>query len=182
MLFVSPHPGYQLLGIKQPNDNYNPTTGQYMSTTPGIDAEFVHGGCPSWAQEAVIDNPMFQQRWGGLPDDTDRHLYIATFDTTKAQAANGWDEATKKMVEDTLLNHPDNGNRYIVVKPPIEVSDLPWPNYTETHHFHVVKVAKEIGADLREVLEYEKNHRNRKVVVQALEEELGADVDELVPA
>lgn len=182
MLFVSPHPGYQLLGIRQPHDNYNPSSGQYVSTDPGIDAEFVHGGAPDWAVNAVIDNPQFKQMWSGLPDDVDRHLYISTYDTMKKQSENGWDNRTREFVEDTLLKHSDNGIRYIVVKPPQDLEDLPWPNFNQTHHYHIVKVAKEIGADLDQVLEYERTHKNRKVVVDALETELGRTEDDLVPA
>lgn len=182
MLFVSPHPQYQLLGIRQPNDNYNPSSGQYMSTTPGIDAIFVHGGCPSWAQDAVINMPMFQQRWTGLPDDVDRHLYIASFDTRKKQAAEGWNDHEREMVEQTLLNHPDHGSRYILVEQEVpEGGLLPWPNYEQTHAYHVLKTAQTIGADLETVLFYERNHENRKSVVAALEAEIGKPSD-LVPA
>lgn len=175
MLFVSPHPAYQLLGIRQPKIVRDPNSGEQIELTPGLDAEFVHGGCPSWAQDAAISNQAFQEKWSGLPDDVDRHLYISTFDTDKQAEARDWTPEEKELVERTLLRHSDFGSRYILMEMDEKVAELPWPNYNETHHFKIVERARDIGVDLEVVLEYEKTHKARPSVIEAVEAELAPD-------
>ena len=179
MLFVSPHPQYQLLGILQPQDIYHHGTGQYMHTVPGIDAEFTRGA-PGWAQDVALAHTPFQQRWGGLPDGTDFRTYVAMFDTDAEARENGWDEDAKDMVEQKLLNHPDFGVRYILATPPSETEEEPWPNYDNTHHSKVSIVAEDIGADIEYVLKYEREHKNRPFVVGKLEEKLTVSEDLVV--
>ena len=81
------------------------------------------------------------------------------------------------MVENFLLNHPDNGKYYTVAVPPAQVEGLPWPTFNELHHSRVLIVAKEIGADLAEVLAYEREHKNRPGVIEQLLEALGQSPD-----
>lgn len=177
MLFISPHPGYQLTGVIQAEEIYHEGTGRYLRTEPGVDAVFIHGGAPDWAAEQALANPTFQQLWGGLPDGVDRRLYIASYDTDKKAREENWDQADKDYVEEFLLNHPDFGYRYVLADAPEEVKALPWPNYDSTHHAQVVKVAKDIGVDLSYVLEYEQKHKNRPLVIERLTEAIGGQPD-----
>ncbi len=175
MLFISPHPLYQLLGITQEIVNYHPTNGRVLGTTPGIDAEFFHGGAPSWALEQAMANETFRGAWGGLPDGVNLGAYVSSFDTDLAAERLNWDDETKKFVEDFMLGYQDYGQRYFVAVPPQEVADLPWASYNDhnkTHHRRIVPIAREIGVPLQKVLDYETRNKNRPMVVAALEEAL----------
>jgi hypothetical protein len=172
LLFISPHPLYQLLGITQEVVSYHPTNGRVLGTTPGINAEFFHGGAASWAIEQALSNPAFRGAWGGLPDGVDYRAYVSTFDTDTEAERLGWDDDTKEYVEQFLLSYQDYGRSYILAVPPQEVADLPWPTFNETHHARIVIVAKEIGADLVKALEYERTHKARPFVIEALEQAL----------
>lgn len=185
MLFISPHPLYQLLGITEEIVEYHPTNGRPIRTIPGIHAEFFHGGAPSWALEQALANPVFQGAWGGLPDGVNYGAYVSSFDTDYQAEQRGWDEETKDFVEQFMLNYVDYGKMYVLADPPKEISDLPWPTFNELHHSRVVIVAKEIGADLQQVLEYERTHKARPMVIAGLEralEENPQPSEELVPA
>ncbi len=185
MLFISPHPLYQLLGITDELVDYHPTNGRVIRTTPGINAEFFHGGAPSWALEQALANPKFRGAWGGLPDGVDYRAYISTFDTNVAASQNRWDDDTKAYVEEFMLNHPHYGQYYIEAVAPTEIADLPWPNYNETHHSRIVITAREIGADLQKTLNYERKNKARPFVVDLLEKELAENpqpAEELVTA
>lgn len=184
MLFISPHAEFMLSGFLQPEDVYHEKTGRYITTRPGIDCQFRHGGAPDWAMEQALGNSRFQSLWNGLPDGTDRRMHVGTYDTDKRQAEEGWTDETRKQVEEFLLNDVAYGNRYILAEPPEHLRNLPWPNYDSTHHNSIVRVAKEIDVSLEFVLEYEQGHKNRPAVIEAIHRELGdeADVEELVPA
>lgn len=187
MLFISPHPSYQLTGIRPAQDVYHPASGAYMRTIPGIDAEFFIGGAPRWAVEQALANEKFQAAWSGLPDDAERRAYVGSYDTDAQAEQHGWDDETKEYVEQFLLNNVNYGTRYIAAEPPAATKAPPWPNYDNTHHFQVVKVMKDIGADPAYVLEYEREHKNRDSVMSAVEAELGtppaeSEPDELVAA
>lgn len=177
MLFISPHPGYILAGIKQQKNVYHEASGELIDTIPGIDAEFIHGGVPEWAQEIALENKQFQQRWGGLPEGVDPRMYIAKYDTRMEQDANGWDDETREMVENTLLKHSDFGSRYVVAETPKELDLPPWPNYDDIQWRQIVPTGREIGADFEYILAYEREHKNRPGVIEQLLEALGQSPD-----
>ena len=185
MLFISPHPQYQLLGIRHELIRYHPTNGREIGTTPGINAEFFHGGAPRWAIEQALSNPKFQGAWAGLPDGVDYGAYIATYDTDFQAEENQWDEETKEEVEQFLLNHRDYGERYTLASPPVRDGGEPWPGYDDLHHTRIINAARAIDANMQEVLAYEKANKNRPVVVKWLEREIDRNpqpAEELVSA
>lgn len=172
MLFISPHPLYQLLGITHEVVDYHPTNGRIIGTNPGINAEFFHGGAPSWAIDQALENSAFRSAWGGLPDGVNYGAYIGSFDTDDQARINGWDDETKEYVEQFMLGYQDYGKSYVLAEPPSEISELPWPTFNELHHSRVVIVAKEIGVNLQTVLDYERTHKQRPFVIEKLEKEL----------
>lgn len=185
MLFISPHPNYQLLGIVQEQDVYHPANGKYLRTEPPVSAEFFHGGAPSWALDQALVNPRFRSAWNGLPDGVDFRAYVSAFDTDYQAEQLGWDEERKEYVEQFLLNHTDYGQRYTLAIAPAELLEKPWPAYDDTHHMRIVLIAKEGGYDLVKCLEYERKHKNRPQVIKVLEEalvEAPAPDEDLVPA
>jgi hypothetical protein len=175
LLFISPHPQYQLVGIKKARDVHHPASGKYLHTEPGIYAEFFHGGAPHWAIEQALAHPPFQAKWQGLPDGTPLHAYVSSYDTDEQARVNQWDAETKQHVEEFMLNHPDYGDRYIKAVPVEETLDAPWATYDKTHHFQVAKIVKDLEIDPVYVLAYEKANGNRPSVVKALEELVPAE-------
>ena len=181
MLFASPHLLYQLVGIVQEEEVHHPQTGKFLRSNPGIDAEFFHGGAPRWVVEEVMNDPRFHAAWSGLPDDQPREAMISCYDTDLQAEQHNWDAATKQLVEETLLRHKDNGVRYFHLEPPHVTMAEPWRGYDTTHHFQVVKVAKELDVESqRYALEYERAHKNRDSVVGDLEKLIGDE--ELIAA
>jgi hypothetical protein len=172
LLFISPHPLYQLLGIRHEEPQYNEQSGRLIRVLPGINAEFFHGGAPSWAIDQALSNESFRSAWGGLPDGVNFGAYIGSYNTDDQAAMHGWDDETKEHVEQFMLNYQDYGRSYVMAVEPSEIADLPWPTYNELHHTRVISVAKEIGADFNKVLDYERKHKQRPVVIAALEREL----------
>lgn len=181
MLFVSCNVNLMIFGIRAPQPEYHPTTGELVREKPGINAQFTHGGVTNWAAEQALAYPPFQSHWNGLPDGVDRRAYISSYDTDFEAERHGWSDDEKRFVEDVLLKHSSYGRRFIRLESAEEQQIAPWPNYENTHWKQVVRVAQDIGADLGYVLEYEKAHGNRPAVVAGLEEAVGAPV-ELVEA
>ncbi len=182
MLFISPHPNFQLTGIIPSQDEHHPGSGQYLRTVPGVDAEFFHGGCPAWAIDQAMQTPQFVQRWSGLPDGVDYRAYVSSYDTKFQQEEKGWSDETREEVERFLLKHPAFGDRYIVADPPSVTKDPPWANYDQTHHKQIVSIAQQTGC-VEYAMEYEKEHKNRDSVITELLEVLQASPDEeFVPA
>lgn len=185
VLFISPHPQYQLLGIINEQDIYHPANGKYLRTEPAVNAEFVHSSPPSWAVDQALANPRFRSAWNGLPDGVDFRAYIGMFDTEAAQITYRWSDETREFVEDFLVNHPDNGLAFAVAELPEEMTGRPWPQYDQCHHMRIHIVAQELGKDLAEVKLYEQTHQNRPVVIQKLEEAMEGTpeaADDLVAA
>lgn len=185
MLFISPHPLYQILGIVNEQDVYHPTNGKYLRTEPAVNAEFFHSSPPQWATEQALANPRFQSAWNALPDGAMKQAYIGVFDTEAAQVANGWSDETREYVEEFLLSYPDYGLSYVKAELPEELLNKPWPNYDETHHMKIVKIAKETGTDLQVALDYERKHKARPRVIEELEAAIDVaptPTAELIPA
>lgn len=172
MLFISPHPQYQLLGIVQEKHNYHDANGAYLGTIPAVNAEFNHTAVPQWAADQALSNPRFRSAWNGLPDGVDYRAYIGSFDTEATQNILGWSDELRETVEQFMLNHPDYGLSFVVADLPLELSGKPWPEYDRCHHMQVHIVAKELGKDLHSVLAYEREHLNRPIVIKKLEESL----------
>lgn len=185
MLFISPHPNFQLTGIIPSRDEHHPATGMYLRTIPGVDAEFFHGGCPSWALDIALNTPQFLQRWKGLPDGVNYGAYVSSYDTKFQQEQHGWDDETREYVEEFLLKNAAYGERYILAESPQELQQPPWPTYDQTQWKQVVHLARETG-QLEYTLEYEQNHKNREGIVnqllEALQTDAPAEVEEPVPA
>lgn len=169
MLFISPHAQYQLLGIIQEQDVYHPANGKYLRTEPAVNAEFFHGGAPSYALEQALANPRFQSAWQALPDGAIYSAYVSSFDTDFQAEQQGWSEETKTFVEEFMLQHPDYGHRYALVVPPADLLEKPWPSYDDQHHKQIRVVAREGGYDIAKIIDYERKHKNRPTVIEDLE-------------
>jgi hypothetical protein len=183
LLFVTPHLLYQMTGIVQEEEVYHPTTGKFLRTNRGIDAEFYHGTAPRWAMEIVMHDPRFHAAWSGLPDEQPREAMVSAYDTDVQAEQHQWTPETKEHVEKFLLNHPDHGVRYYQLDPPRVTMAEPWRGYDNTHHFKIGPIAKELEPDTqRYALEYERKNKNRESVVGDLVKLVGEDAEELAVA
>ncbi len=168
MLFISPHPQYQLVGITKPKRVHHDATGELLETQPGVSAEFFHGGAPNWAIDQAVAHAPFVRCWSHLPEGQDHRSMVSSYDTDLQAEMRGWSAELKDFVEQFMLRHPDYGTRYILAVNPAEVMAAPWPTYDETQWKQIPIIAKEIGVDLQYVLEYEQAHKNRPGVTERL--------------
>lgn len=90
---------------------------------------------------------------------------LSVFDTDEQAKALGWTVEDKAEFEAVL----DAGQGEFYFKVENEPAAKPWENYDETPAGQVVKTAALIGCDLRVVLAYERENKNRKTVVAELE-------------
>lgn len=177
MLFISCSPGYKLLGIRKTKPNHHPATGELISTDPPINAEFYHGGAPSWAIDQALGQATFQAHWTGLPPEQEQRAMVSSYDTDQQAEALGWDQETKEYVEQFMLKWHDHGDWYIRAVPPEETLAIPWPAYDSTHHMQIANIAQEIGVDLEYVIQWETTHKNRDKVLRDLQEALDKQGD-----
>ena len=117
--------------------------------------------------------PIFES---GKP--VEPHYRISVFDSEVAKLQNGWtDEDEAEVVEALRLRGPI-GQMYVEFVP--EPAAKPWNGYDElVDADRIVELAKAIGADLTQVVQYERENSNRRAVIEALEAEL-ADASETI--
>lgn len=117
----------------------------------------------------------------GLPEIDDREVSprsrLAVFDTREWQKNNqGTDEEVEKII--SVLRASDLlGTDFVEVlaKP----ASLPWRGYDETPEDKILELALATGTHLEDVLQYEREHLNRKSVIAQLE--LGAESSDEEP-
>jgi hypothetical protein len=95
---------------------------------------------------------------------------IGVYDTDEAAAQNGWDEETKKFVDESLVEYSVRYEDIAIV--PKTLLDPPWPNYDQFKGSVPALMRKlvEEGHDLQAVLDYENAVQGRGKIVGAIEE------------
>ena len=92
------------------------------------------------------------------------------FDSNVAQEQLGWSDEEREEVEKSLLKLSVSWPE--ACQPVAErKAAAPWPTYDSTHHQKVVALAEELGL-LAEAITYERQNKDRAVVVSQLEERL----------
>ena len=165
MRFVAPNPVTICLRdpVEEP-DPYHP--GRHKISEPGVRAQFVTGDFT--LKEKQIAQERFH--FTGLPVDeytqmpVDPSYRIGTFDTSM----QGWDEETRRFAEEALLNNLAHGPEYILVE--VDRAVAPWAGYDTLAGDKVVEMVKATGSDPEDVITYERENKNRKTVISALEE------------
>ena len=185
MLFISNAAGYTLK-LRSSEPIYTPK-GDLLTIKPKIKAVFQHGTAPRWAIEQAKAAGLVVT---GKPDGIDYQPYFSSYDTSAAAELEGWDEETKRWVEQRLLANPANGSTYIRVELPR--LKPPWPSYDELKAIgartekmvadKIAAVTLEIGCDPAEVIAYEAENQARPLVVEALQEIIASEAAELVEA
>lgn len=175
MRFVAPSPIKVNLRdpIEEP-DPYHPR--RNLVTRVGVDAQFRTGDFTD--QEKAVAVSRF--RFNGIPVDeytqlpVDPSYRISTFDTND----QGWDEETKEWAEGFLMNHPQHGSDFVLVE--IAKRQAPWQGYDSLAADRVVDLVTATGSDVEDVIAYEKENKNRKTLISALEELLTPSEGEVV--
>jgi len=107
---------------------------------------------------------------------------VSVFISEVAKLKNGWSDEDEALVVETLRHNGPIGQMYVEVVP--VPTDKPWNGYDElSDETRIVELALAIGADLTQVVQYEKENSNRQSVIEALEAALaGADETIIVSA
>src|SRR4051812_442513 len=138
---------------------------------PIIVADFGEQSLGNETYESVEpgEQPFLQMRGGGF------------LDTELAQKEHDWTDDERKLVEKRLVEIAEN-NPDAPVNPRMRAPGFgdvkiyeepkavpPWKTYDDMHHSHVAKFAEEAGL-VAEALHYEQRTKQRKSVIEALQE------------
>ena len=144
---------------------------EIIITEPSTIAEFRQEAIHPWEEKAARESFQFlgvteEDPHSGIPVDPIGR--VSVFDTQEAQKRFGWSDEKRDLVEKNLITAQlSNSQDFILVnKPPLE---KPWPSYETTHHAKIASMVEELGLDKAEVIEYEKENKNRPSVIEALE-------------
>ena len=141
----------------------------------GIVCKFQHAGrgLSPWEIDEALDR--FDIRGVAVGEDPASRLSF--YDTEIWQIHQGWDDQTRKKVEDRLLSGNGFGTDYFLSERPR--AQAPWPGYDKlgaqgrrTVEMVAEKIAQmttDTGVDPEAVLQYERENLNREPVVKAVE-------------
>lgn len=105
---------------------------------------------------------------------------IGLFDSDEAAIEGNWDDDTKRLVEETLIDLAERFSDIIVVR---SMVPPPWPRYDDFRGTPQALVRRLVddGHDLDAVLTYERDHQSRPKILQEIESAITDGVVELAP-
>lgn len=165
--------------LRDTKTEYAPN-GAIVKVNPALSVQFAYGGgAPDWARDAVSQLPG----WGtGLGHEEDPFTRLGVLDTDEEAKRQNWNAEEKAFVEEALFKAPANGIEYVICSAP--KTKRPWDKYDEfTGDEAVAKILYTvdlIGADPNLVLRYEKENLDRADVVEALEDLVSKDAEDVV--
>ena len=175
--FVSPHRNFSV-GIRAERDAYLGPDGVMVPAVTPLEAQFT----PDLRTDVERDLALSTFQFRGLAihengQPVDPTYRISVFDSEVAKLQNGWTDADEAAVVAALRSGPI-GQMYVEVVPvPVE---KPWNGYDElTDADRIVELATAIGADLSQVVAYERENRDRDDVIEALKA-AEAEADETI--
>lgn len=132
-----------------------------------LEAQFSHD--PVTPKDALVAKSNL--KFIAVPEDEagneiDPSYRVSVFDSEAAKLANGWSDEEEALVVEKLRESADLGNAFCEVLPDPILA--PWPNYDSTDPDAILGIARQIDADLEQVLAYERENANRPGVVDAL--------------
>lgn len=176
MRFVAPSPITVALRdpIEEP-DPYHP--GRRIVHRAGLRAQFVTSDFTLHEKETAISRFKFN----GIPLDEftqtplDPSYRISTLDTE----LQNWSDEDREYAEEFLLKHPQHGSDFLLVELPKLTP--PWAGYDKLAADKIVMLVQDTGSDIEDVIAYERSTKNRKSLIQSLEELIPVpDPDEVV--
>lgn len=132
-------------------------------------AFFQQGGATPYEVELAQERFKFT----GLAEGELPTRRLSVYDTDEQARLHGWDPELKAEIEATL----DAGQSadYFRVEP--QPAPAPWPTYDQLDAAAVVKAVPLLGSDPDMVLAYERAHKNRKSVIDALSQAAAQHAD-----
>lgn len=116
---------------------------------------FTFSGMPTEVDEVTPIDPGFR---------------LSAYDSVEDAKLRGWDDDTREMVEQKLLESPSHGVDFVMV-PALQIP-IPWPSYDEIRSpKRILALTRELGIDPEFVLRYERNNEARDDVIAALQAE-----------
>lgn len=116
----------------------------------------------------------------GLPEDFDTNTLVSpryrvsVWDSEIAKRDEGFTDEEIELIISKLREDPSYGYDFVEVDVPKKKA--PFPTYDDLEDIEqIVAIVKGAGLSIDEVVEYEKENRNREDLIKAL---LGVDVDE----
>lgn len=165
--------------LRDTKTDYHPSNGAVLKVHPALSVQFQHsGGAPDWAKDAVQKLPG----WGnGLGHNEDPFTRVGVLDTDEEAKRQNWTPEEKSFVEEALAKAPSNGVEYVICSPPKTVK--PWDKYDEFVGEDAVDkilyTVDLIGADPKAVLRYEQENLGRPEVVEALENKIAEEEQDI---
>jgi len=180
--FVSPHRNFSL-GVRGASPAHLGPDGRMVPAVSELSADFGVDGLTG--EDFALAQSSFTFR--GLPiyengQTVNPNYRVSVFISEVAKLKNGWSDEDEALVVETLRHNGPIGQMYVEVVP--VPTDKPWNGYDElSDETRIVELALAIGADLTQVVQYEKENSNRQSVIEALEAALaGADETIIVSA
>lgn len=165
LTFYSPFSAFQQICRHYVPPRYDPTGTKIVAPEmKQLVANFgEHGG------EFTFHNPMTDQ------EDTGAVIRGHYFNSVAAQEREGWSDDERELVEQVLVEMCSKVPEFVRLHeelPPL----APWPHYAETPAKDIANLAATVGL-LDAALAFERTNKNRKSVVEALEEKLAIEAD-----
>ena len=176
--FVSPHRNYSH-GVRAAEAAHLGPDGVMVPEVTELSADF----SPDLRTDVERDLALSTFSFRGLAiyengQTVDPTYRISVFDSEVAKLQNGWTDEDEKEVVEELRHGGPIGLMYVEVIP--VPTDKPWAGYDElTDAYRIVELATGIGADLSQVVSYERENKNREDVIDALEAAV-AEADETI--
>jgi hypothetical protein len=128
----------------------------------GIMAQFEQMGLTAYERAQCADRFNFL----GVSEGENPLRRVSIYDTDYAAEQGGWSADTKAAVEKNLLEGQNDW--YFLLEE--QRQPLPWPSYDDfTAPTKIAETVQSLGLDIDGVLAYERENKNRKTVIQALE-------------
>ena len=166
--------------LRDTKTEYHPSTGAVLKVNPALSAQFQHAaGVPDWAKEAVQNLPS----WGnGIGLNEDPFTRCGILDTDEEAKRQNWSDDEKAYVEQALRNAPSNGVEYVICEAPKTAK--PWPKYDDiTGDDAAAQIAwqvDQLGLDPKSVRRYEQENADRESVVNALDDLITKDEEDVI--
>lgn len=177
MRFVAESAGYRLVAIG--TDYEVLASGRGRINAPGYTVEFKQGELTDYERKVARERLSFR----GVPTEVDGTPIDPTLTRASAFDTEWVPERIRPQVESALLSNPDFNRAYILVEK--VKAAKPWPKYDETRGGGrgvstaqvIAERVSELGLNAEEVIQYERENKNRADVIEALEA-LGAPAEE----
>lgn len=141
-----------------------PAGPEYKPTREPIMAQFEQGGLTQFEKAQCAARFTFL----GSAEGEDVMRRVSIYDTDEAANAEGWDADTKREVEENLV--AGQNEWYFMLE--VKRASKPWPSYSEQTPKQILDTVTTIGANIEDVLAYERENKNRATLIAELQQKI----------